>query len=300
MKRTNIFYRMWKGKIAYLFLLPLFIGLIIFYYYPPVSGVFHSFFEWNGTNQEHFIGIQNYKKLFSDEIFLNSIVTLFKIMIPRCLISVIIPLIMAELVFAVKNKKIQSFYRIAVLLPIVAPGVVGLLIWRNIFDPANGLLTTLVRIFQPVEGVIDWLGNPRLVIFSVIFMGFPWIGGTSVLIYMAGLMNISTEVFEAVRLDGATIWQRIMHIDLPLLDGQIRYFLVFGIISGLQDYGTQLVLTSGGPGYSTMVPGYYMYTQAFTSGNMGYACAIGTILFAAIVILTAMVFRITKKKGTAL
>lgn len=298
-KKRNILKEMRKHKNAYLFLLPLFTGLIVFCYFPPISGIFRSFYDWNGVGDATFIGFDNYKNLFKDEVFLKSIPTMFQIMIPRLLIGIIAPLVMAEVIFAVANKKIQSFYRVSILLPIVAPGVVGLLIWQNIFDPNTGLLSAFLKALRilPADAVVNWLSDPKLVIPSIIFMGFPWIGGTSVLIYMSGLMNISSEVIEASRLDGASTFYRIRKIDLPLLIGQIRYFLIFGIIGGLQDYGTQIVLTKGGPGYSTYVPGYYMYIQAFTAGKMGYACAIGTTIFISILVLTILSFRFMKKNN---
>lgn len=298
MKTRRLLQEIWKSKEAYLFLLPLFVGLIIFSYYPPVYGIIQSFFEWDGTNQGTYIGAQNYFNLFKDEVFLDSIPTMIKIMMPRLIIGIVAPLIMAELIFCLKRVKLQAIYRVLVLVPIVAPGVVGLLIWKNIFDPTGGLLTSLAELlgFATESGAIDWLGDPKLVIFSIIFMGFPWVGGTSVLIYTSGLMNISEDVFDAAKLDGVTTWKRIRLIDLPLLVGQIRYFFIFGIINGLQDYGTQMVLTQGGPGYSTYVPGYYMYTQAFAAGKMGYACAIGTTLFVCIMILTLFAFRFTRSK----
>ena len=166
----------------------------------------------------------------------------------------------------------HELYRFLFLLPMVAPGVVNLLIWKNIYDANSGLMTELVRLLGIVgeEESIDWLGSSKYIIFSIIFMGFPWLGGTSVLIYMSGLMNISTEVIEASRLDGAGTWTRIFRIDLPLLMGQIRYFLIFGLIGGFQDYGVQVVLTSGGPdGYATYVPGYYMYELMYAHGTIG-------------------------------
>jgi ABC-type sugar transport system permease subunit len=115
---------------------------------------------------------------------------------------------------------------------------------------------------------------------------------------MSGLMNISNEIIESSRLDGANIIQRIIRIDIPMLLGQIKYFFVFGIIGGLQDYGVQIILTQGGPGYSTYVPGYYMYMQAFHNGRMGYASSIGTILFFVILSLTIFNYRFFKSDIT--
>ncbi|QTH41451.1 sugar ABC transporter permease [Cohnella sp. LGH] len=292
----TLYAEIWKSRKAYLFLSPLFVGLLVFCYFPPLSGIYHSFFDWDSVGKAEFIGWDNYRELFRDQVFLNSIPTAFLILIPRLLIGIVVPLIMAEMIFSVTKKKMQSIYRILILLPIVAPGVVSLLIWKFIYDPTSGLAIGLMKAFGLAEpdAVIHWLGDPGLVILSIVFMGFPWIGGTSVLIYMAGLMNISTEVIESAQLDGASVWRRIWSIDIPHVMGQIRFFLIFGIISGLQDFGIQIVLTSGGPGYSTYVPGYYMYIEAFTAGRMGYASTIGTVMFAAIFLLSLLAFRMMK------
>ena len=264
----------WKRKLAYLFIAPLIIGLLIFSYYPPVYGLTLSFFEKHSVGEMSFVGFRNYIDLFHDSVFLRSIPTMFAIMIPRLLIGIVVPLVMAELIFGVKSQKLQSLYRVLVLVPIVAPGVVGTLIWRNIFDPTSGLLTTVARLlgFMGPTQVIDWLGDPNWVVPSIIFMGFPWIGGTSVLV-------------------------RIWKIDLPLLIGQIRYFLIFGLIGGFQDYSTQIVLTDGGPGYSTYVPGYYMYQQAFMHDNMGYASAIGSVMFVVIMVVSLFAFKFVSSKN---
>lgn len=128
----------WKRKLAYLFIAPLIIGLLIFSYYPPVYGLTLSFFEKHSVGEMSFVGFRNYIDLFHDSVFLRSIPTMFAIMIPRLLIGIVVPLVMAELIFGVKSQKLQSLYRVLVLVPIVAPGVVGTLIWRNIFDPTSG------------------------------------------------------------------------------------------------------------------------------------------------------------------
>lgn len=293
-KNSSLWKSIKKGKWGYIMIAPLIIGLLIFSYYPSVSGLVLSFFNKSST-ETSFAGFDNFTKLFKDEIFLNSIGTMFKIMIPKLLISIIAPLIMAELIFAVKCEKLGGAFRVLTLIPIVAPGVVSMLIWRNILS-VDGLLTDIAKLLGFVEGdaVLDWLGalgNDSLVLFSVVFIGFPWVGGTSVLIYTAGLNEISAEVMDAAKLDGASNFKRIFYIDLPLLTGQIKYFLIFGIIGGLQDYGIQYTITDGGPGYSTYVPGYYLYKLAFAQDNMGYAAAIGVLLFVVTFLLSVFMFR---------
>lgn len=292
-KPKTLWKRIYKAKTAYLFILPLFFFLITFSYFPAISGIYHSFFDWSDTHNI-FIGFANYKELFSDtEVFLPSILTMLKITIPKLLIGIIMPLAVAEMVFNLKGAKSKGIYRLLILLPIVAPGVVGTLLWEYIYDPNYGLATAIVKLFG--GGTVDWLGDSATVIPALIFMGFPWIGGTSVLIYTSGLLSISESVIESAKLDGITTFGRIFKIDLPLIMGQIKYFLIMGIIGGVQDYSVQFLITDGGPGYDTMVPGYYMYKQAFTSGRMGYACAVGTFLFVIIMGLTVFTFK--KKKS---
>jgi len=285
--------RIWKARTAYLLLAPLLIGLLIFSYYPPVSGLYHSFFNWNVTGDAIFVGFDNFKELFSDPVFLNSIPTFLKIGIPCLIISVVVPLIMAELIYAVHNSKLRYIYRVLILLPMVAPGLIYTLLWEKIYDPQLGLLSGVLRLLGIIgpDQVVNWLGDPDLVIPALIFKGFPWIGGTAVLIYMAGLMNISTDVIDATVLDGCSTLKRIWYIDLPQLKGQIKYFVVFGLIGVIQDYNNQLLITEGGPGYTTYVPGYYMYVKAFTAGRMGYASAVGFVMFIVIFILTLLIMR---------
>ena len=289
----SLWRRVWQARMGYLFILPRMLGLLIVSYYPAFSGIYHSFFDWDSVGTAKFIGVENYRELFRDEVFLTAFGTMLKIQLPKLLIGIIVPLIMAEMIFCVRSQRAQYWYRILILFPIVTPGVVSTLIWKFIYDPNGGLLTSLLRAVGIMDAtqVISWLEDPRWVIFAVIFMGFPWIGGTSVLIYMSGLMNIPTEVMESATLDGCGVLRRIVRIDLPTIMGQVRYFLIMGIIGALQDYSLQLMLTDGGPGYSTMVPGYYMYLEAFTANRMGYACAIGTTLFLIIFVITAVTYR---------
>lgn len=288
--------RIWDSRLAYLLLAPLFIGLAVFCYYPPVSGMYHAFFDWNALGVKTFIGLDNFRELFRDPVFLNSIPTMFWIVVPKLLIGTFVPLVVAQMIFAFKSSKWKFRYRVLLLLPMVAPGMVFMLIWGRIFDPINGLITLLGRWLGLIgpDQIINWLGDSATVIPSLIFMGFPWIGGTAVLIYMAGIMNISSEVIESSVLDGASTFRRILSIDLPLLMGQIRYFFIFGLIAGIQDYNLQIVLTGGGPGYDTYVPGYYMYLKAFGASRMGYASAVGLVMFVAIFVLTLLSLKYLK------
>ena len=294
-KKNNIFKNIYKSRKSYLYLIPLFFFLILFSYYPAFSSIYHSFFDWKDTGESTFVGFANFKEFLSDtEVFWPSFLNMFKIMIPKLLINIFVPLIVAELIFNIKSEKAKSAYRLALLIPMVAPGVVTTLIWAYIYDPNYGLFSEIVKLFG--GKTIDWLNNTKTVIPAIIFMGFPWIGGTNVLIYLSGLNSISPEVRESARMDGARTFQIIWYIDIPQIFGQIKFYLINGIIALMQDYSIQILLTNGGPGYDTMVPGYYMYQAAFVGGRMGFASAIGTFLFLIILIFTLIAFRLRRKE----
>lgn len=289
--------KIWKARTAYLFLSPLLIGVICFCYYPPILAIIRSFTGWKigASNAAYSFSLDNYIRLFSDEVFFDSIWNMLYINIPKLLIGIVVPLIMAEMLFWVKRKKLSAVYRVLVLLPIITPGVISTYIWTYIYR-TDGMLNGILNLFG-FDSEISWLNNAETVIPSIIFMGFPWIGGTSVLIYMSGLMNIPNEIGEAARLDGAGTMRIIWSLHMPSLVGQIRYFLVFGLIGAFQDYGIQVVLSGSGAvqkdiiNSAIMVPGYYMYRQAFSEGDLGYACSIGTIIFMFVLLITAITFK---------
>ncbi len=299
--KKTLLKRIWKGRTGYLFILPLMIGVVLFAYYPPILAIIKSFTNWDSASTGVFVGLANYKELFRDQVFLDSIPTMLILSVPSLIIGIFVPLVMAELIYHVTNGKLKSLYRVLVLLPIIAPGVIGTYIWTFIYQQDGGLLNSLLNSIG-IPSQINWLNDSRYVLFSMIFMGFPWVGGINVLIYMSGLMDISSEVIEAARLDGAGPLRIIRSIHLPALVGQIRYFAVFGIIGAFQNYGMQVVLSNSGKvdpditSSAIMVPGYYMYRQAFFHGRMGYACAIGTVLFVFVGLLTIITFKGFKAK----
>ena len=291
----ELFRNIYRSKAAYLYLLPLFFFLLLFSYYPAFSGIFHSFFDWSDTGEEHFLGFANYFEFLTDtEVFWPSVLNMVILLLPRLLIQIVVPLIVAELIFNLKSKKAKSIYRFLIMIPMVAPGVVTTLLWAYIYDPNYGLVSAVWKLFG--GQTIDWLHDSKTVVGAIIFMGFPWVSPTNTLIYLAGLNAISSEARESARMDGANTLQVIFYVDIPDIFGQIRFFLINGIIALVQDYSIQFLLTNGGPGYDTMVPGYYMYQAAFQSGRMGFACAIGTFLFLIILGLTLLSFRLSRGK----
>lgn len=290
-KRGSLFWKkVSKKKWGYVFVAPLMIGLAIFSAFPFFYGIAMSFFDISTSSISwRYVGFANYVELFQDQVFWQSVKTMFIFLLPKLLINIFVPFIFAEIIFNLRNKKAAKVYRVLMLLPVVAPGVVGMLIWKSLYA-TDGLFNSFFSLFSSNPVTTDWLNSdadPAKTIWAIILLGFPWVGGTNVLIYLSGLNSINGEVYESAKLDGCSSWRRIFQIDMPLTLGQFRYFLIFGLIGGLQDYGIQMVLYDNAPDY-VYVPGYYLYRMAYTNDRSGYASTIGVFLF--IVILTMTFF----------
>lgn len=287
-----------KNKWGYVFVLPLLTFLAIFSIIPFFYGIIMSFYDVSSSSLTwKFVGFNNYIELFKDGTFWTSCRTMAILLLPKLIIGIFVPFIFAEIIMGLRSKNAQKIYRIMMLLPIVAPGVVGMLIWKNIYA-SDGLINSFLKLFNPDFQPVDYLNSDDAIwktIVALIFLGFPWIGGTNVLIYLSGLMNINREIYEASEIDGCTPFARVFKIDMPLCLGQFRYFLIFGIINGLQDYGIQMVLYKVAPDY-VYVPGFYLYQQAYTNDRSGYAASIGVCLFIVILALTILANYLTNEK----
>ena len=287
----------------YLFLIPIFSLLIIFKYIPFGMAIEKSFFNWNGANMNEFIGFQNFVEAFQDKIFLESIKKAFVVMVVQVLIVITVPLITAELLYAVKSTRAQYVVRTAFTFPMVVPSVVIILLWKWILNGDTGVLNAFLKGIGLSSLAQPWLGSAKTTLGSILAVGFPWLGmvslgGMPFLLYFGALQSIPRDLFEAADLDGVNLFQRIRCIDLPMLASQIKLMVTLAIINSLQIFDVVFILTKGGPGTSTMVPAVYMYEQGFSYRRMGYCSALGTILFLLIMLLTVFNNKFLKNTET--
>jgi ABC-type sugar transport system permease subunit len=270
----------------YLFLVPTFAFLLIFTYYPIFSAFLHSFYRWDGVRSQ-FIGLENFRNLFTvDTQFRIAVPNVLKLTAFRVSIALTFPLIAAEVIFGLKNTRTAYFWRVLLIVPMVVPWIVLILVWLFIYDPQMGIINTLLRTVGLEEWTRLWLGDMRLALWCIAFYGFPWISGLNLLIYLAGLDAISPELFDAAAIDGASRTQRIFRLDIPLIAGQIKLIFIMTIITQLQNFQDVMIFTNGGPGQSTFVPGLVLYHSAFFYSKMGYASAIGVVIFLVIFVIT--------------
>ena len=220
----------------YLFLIPIFSLLIIFKYIPFGMAIEKSFFNWNGANMNEFIGFQNFVEAFQDKIFLESIKKAFVVMVVQVLIVITVPLITAELLYAVKSTRAQYVVRTAFTFPMVVPSVVIILLWKWILNGDTGVLNAFLKGIGLSSLAQPWLGSAKTALGSILAVGFPWLGmvslgGMPFLLYFGALQSIPRDLFEAADLDGVNLFQRIRCIDLPMLASQIKLMVGGGAAS---------------------------------------------------------------------
>ena len=282
----------------YLLVLPALLLIGLFVYYPASSGVYHSFFRWNGADISEFVGLRNYLELIRSPAFWESFKVAF-VLGAWNIVKMLPALLVAVCIHRCRSPRLQYFYRTMFVIPMVIPGLVVVLIWRSFFFEAtsgylnqlllhSGLFDLLVKLDHALGwgGIFvagrapAWLGDPHLILVACIVWGFPWVGSFAVLTHLAKLQGISKEVYEAAEIDGVTWWTKFTKVELPLIMGSIYLLLVFVIIDTIRDAGMVLALAGmgGGPGGRVTVPALFMIRKAFAEQQMGYACAIGIVL----------------------
>jgi raffinose/stachyose/melibiose transport system permease protein len=284
---------------GYLCVLPALVFAAIFLLYPALSAIYHSFTDWDGANQSNFVGLGNFQQMLSDPEMSRSFLNLLIVIVFSLVVELTIPLAVAKMILSLRANRLQNIFRVLFLLPLIVPQVVIYLVWEFIYDPdpSVGLLNASLQLFNPSAQPQAWLGDHNLALYAILATGagivasFPFVDGFGLLIYTAGLHAIPKEITESAQLDGSNGWSSFWRIELPLILGQLRLMTILTIIAAVQQYTAVLILTNGGPGDATNVPGFTMFHNAFYYNHKGYACAIGVVLFLLILVLTVVNLR---------
>lgn len=280
--------------VYYAMLAPSLALLAVFSLVPFVWAFATSFYDYEVGGESRFVGLANYAEYLHDPTLLSSFGNLLFLTVFGIVVVMTAPLIVAKLIFSLKSERARYLYRVLFLIPIVVPGVAGLMIWQGMIYGDTGFLNELLRAAGREDLTRGWLSDPRTVLWAIVAIGFPFAGGINILIYYAGLSGISDSVHEAAGLDGARGIRKFLSIDVPLVMSQIKLLTILTVIGTVQGFEGMFILTRGGPGFRTMVPGLWMYMNAFTFQRMGYACAIGVLLFLLILGLTILNMRYFK------
>jgi len=279
--------RVWRARVSYLFIAPSLLLVLVFTYWPTFSGLVYAFTDWQpGLERLNFVGFDNFTAMLDDRYLKASFVNVAIIIATTVLKDLTMPLLVAELIFHLRWRRLQYWFRTLFVVPMVMPAIATILLWVQIYDPNIGLLNQTLDALGLAELKHAWLGEDGVALWSIVFMGFPWVSVLPFLIYLGGLMAVPQEIFDAATVDGAGVFSWLIGIDVPLLLGQIKLLIVLAVIQGMQGFFFILVMTQGGPFHSTTVPALEMYYAAFQHSKYGYACAIALVLFVAVMAVT--------------
>jgi raffinose/stachyose/melibiose transport system permease protein len=277
-----------SASVCYALLVPTYVLLIVFTFIPVAWAFSTSLYRYEIGAESEFIGLANYYEYFGDPTFVASFATMLFLTGFALVARLTMPLFVAKLIISLPTERGRHFYRILFLVPIVVPLVAMQLIWRGMIYGEFGFVNQFLGAIGCGQWARGWLTDPSTALWAVAFIGFPFVGGFEVLIYYAGLASIPESVNDSARIDGATGLRKFFVIDVPMIMNQIRLIVALTIIAGVQAFEHIYVITEGGPGFKTLVPGLWMYYNAFSFQRMGYACAIGVVLFFVIAVLTLL------------
>ncbi|MGB3925425.1 MAG: sugar ABC transporter permease, partial [Caldicoprobacterales bacterium] len=277
-----------RAKYGYIFALPWIMGLLLLYAYPLVSSIYYSFTKYNVVSPAYWVGFDNYIQLFWDPVFWVGIKNTLYYAAISVPLSVVLGIFLAMLL----NTPIkgQGIFRTIFFIPTLVPVVATSIIWQWLLNPQFGLVNQLLAM-AGINGP-PWLGDPKWSKPSLILMA-QWGIGNSIIIYLAGLQDISKDYDDAASVDGASGLRKVWSITLPLLTPVIFFNMVMGIINALQVFTLPYALTygTGNPANSLLFYSMYLYNNAFKYMNMGYASAMAWILFIVIMAITLLLFR---------
>ena len=270
-------------------------GIVVFYVIfliiPIIIALIGSFHQWNPlTGIFNFIGLENYKEIFSSNLFWRSILNTGIFSAVVILFRVVLGIGIAYALFS-KLVKYKTFFRTIFYMPVVTPLIAVAYVWKIMYNPQIGLINNIFNLD------INWLYNSKTALLAIMLMTIWKDFGYAVVMFLAGLYSLPEESFEAARVDGANSWQLFRRITLPLLKPMTLFVVVTSIISYIQTYVQVMVMTEGGPGTSTFLTSYIIFDEAFVNYNFGYASAISFVLFFATAVLTALSFKISYKKA---
>ncbi|MGA2547462.1 MAG: sugar ABC transporter permease [Rectinemataceae bacterium] len=284
-------YKSRSALAAYLFLTPAILGLLLYTFLPIIGVVGMSLTEWNGLKAPTYIGLGNFKEIFTEDMFFPTSVlaTLY-----FALFTVVIGTVYAFLVALLINQRIigRGLFRSVFFLPFIVPSIGAAIVWAWMYEANFGLINYALGLIG-IDKVM-WLGDEATATPALGLMTI-WGFGNFIVIYLAGLQGIPRTYLEAVEIDGGNVWHKFRNVTLPLLSPVILFNVMTSIVANLQVFVPAYSITKGAPNSSTLYMVYYIFRQGFQNNRFGYAAAVSLIFFAFIAAVTAIVYATSRK-----
>ena len=285
-----------KSKFPYLVLTPLLLLLVIFIVAPIIASFVIAFMDYSPLREtgNHFVGFQNFKALFKDELYIASLKnTLFYVAV-FVVINLALTLVTSALLCALSSNKWRSLFRSAFFMPCVAPLAAVTVVWQKCLFPAkSGALNMILgKLGMPP---LDWVGNASTLMTSILILSLWADVGYNTVLFIAGMQGIPKDFYEAAEIDGAGPIRRFISITMPLLTRTFSFVCIMTIISQFQAFAQFSILApTGGPSRSAYVLGTYIYRMGFVSHDMGYASAVSVTLFLIMLVITLIQQRMNR------
>jgi len=275
---------------ALVLLIPCLVIFGLFSWWPIIRGLLIAFQRTNLIDPASWVGLRNFSVLFADPVLGQAVLNTLGFVGLALLIGFPLPLILASVMSTVRRR--GGVFRVLAYLPVVIPPVVSVLLWKWFYDPDDGLFNNLAALVG--LGPFPWLQSTHSAMISLVLES-TWANmGTTVLIYLAAMVGVPAELYEAAEIDGASILARVWHVMLPQLRGVIGLMLLLQLINTMQVFTEPYVFTGGGPQNSTMTVILLVFQYAFVNGDYGEAAALSLLLAVALGIFSAIYLRATR------
>lgn len=283
------------------YVVPMFTGFVVIVLAPFVMNVYYSLFKWKGgAAPRRWYGLGNYRDLLGDDTVWRSFQNTGLVIIAIVVVPTTIGLVLAAVLFDYLGKqfgdRVASFLRATYYLPQILPIAVAGVLWSWILSSRAGAVNTILS-GVGVQNLPDWLGDPKLAMFSIMLM-LAWMQiGYPVVIFMAALQRIDPELYEAAQIDGAGWWRRLKAITLPQVRPDTFVVVLTATVGAMKVFAPILILTQGGPESTTYVPSYYSYLNLFQYSRVGYGAALATVLSMLILLVALALLALQRRSA---
>ena len=281
-----------EERTAYLCLIPAFVGVTCISYLPTIAVFVLSLFEWNGITKPTFVGLDNFVRIFTKDIYFKDSIWAT---VSYALLAVVGAVIYSLIIAILLNMEIKgrTLFRAIFFIPYLLPAIGVFKGWQWLYEGNFGLFNFILRMLGlPPQRFLD---SPKQVVICLVMIAI-WTSGNLIIIFLAGLQNVSTVYMEAAKIDGANAWQRFWHITIPSISPIIFYNVLTALITHLQVINPALALTDGGPGNRSMFMSYVIYLYGFRKNKLGYAAAYSVVFFVLVGIFTVILFKTQKSQ----
>ncbi|MFN8491052.1 MAG: sugar ABC transporter permease [Caldilineaceae bacterium] len=284
-----------RNLAPYLWVLPALLIYFIFKLLPMLAGIYLALLQWDGIEPAKFVGLQNFQRMLDDDVITLALMNNVKYAVGTVIGKTVLALFLA----LVLNQALRgrSFYRTALFMPVVMSFVVVGILWAWLYNGQFGLVNNLLHKLKLNFLILDWLGDPKVALWSLVIVDIWKWYGFHMVIFLAGLQTISQELYEAARIDGASRWQQFARITLPLLQPVMLVNITLSLMGAFNVFDIPYVMTEGGPANSTMVMALHIYVRGFKFYKFGYSAAMSYVLLVLVTLMAAVQMRLMSRES---